>query len=192
MVEIADIAPIKDTDIDRADEVMTRAKQFLLALHDYASASEPGGPIFEIVANSAKATLLDPMNRQSDQDWARMAESEYKERRRRDAIFATAGLFGEPAWDMLLDIFVMHMNGKRISITSACIGACVPASTALRWLTILEQSGFVEREDDATDARRSFVRMSRTGVSKIKQYLAAKRQGPGPLDVLEPRALPRP
>ena len=94
----------------------------------------------------------------------------YRERRMRDEYFGQPGLFGEPAWDILLDLTQAEMAGRKLSVTSACIGACVPPTTALRWLAVLEQHGLVERESDSNDGRRAFVRLSDEGIRKMTGY----------------------
>jgi hypothetical protein len=104
--------------------------------------------------------------------WAELARSSYRDRRRRSAIFNDASLFGEPAWDILLDLFIAAKERKRLPVTSACIGAAVPATTALRWLTVLEDKGLVLRENDASDARRVFVRLSADGYEKMVAYFS--------------------
>ena len=101
------------------------------------------------------------------------ARSAYRERRLRSQFFTGSDLFGEPAWDLLLDLFINANEGKRVPVTSACIGAAVPTTTALRWLTILESRGLVEREADSRDARRIFVRL--TAVSKALSVERSKR-----------------
>ena len=97
------------------------------------------------------------------------ARAEYDKRRKRAKHFPQ-GLFGEPAWDMLLDLFVSCQNGTEISVTSACIAAYVPATTALRWLQNLELTGFVERFADAKDKRRYIVRLTEVGYSSMCSY----------------------
>ena len=54
--------------------------------------------------------------------------------RRRRARYLSVDLFGEPTWDILLDLYVAAREGRRVPTTSACIGAHVPPTTALRWL----------------------------------------------------------
>jgi DNA-binding MarR family transcriptional regulator len=83
----------------------------------------------------------------------------YRLRRRRESLFSTA-LFSEPTWDLLLDLLAAEKTGKRVSITSACIAAAAPTTTALRCLKQLEQEGLIYREADATDRRRVYVRLS--------------------------------
>ena len=84
-----------------------------------------------------------------------------------------ADLFGEPTWDILLDLFVAAREDRRVPTTSACIGAHVPPTTALRWLRILEMRGLVEREEDGHDGRRTFVRLSARGEDVMESYLGA-------------------
>ena len=91
--------------------------------------------------------------------------------RRRRARFLPADLFGEPTWDILLDLYVATRENRPVPTTSACIGAHVPPTTALRWLRILEARGLVEREDDGQDGRRTFVRLSERGLAAMDEWL---------------------
>lgn len=95
------------------------------------------------------------------------AEKIYKLRRKRDALFNT-GLFSDPAWDILLDLYVSEKAGKKICITNACIAAGMPASTGLRWISILDQNGYVERQDDPADAGRSLVHLTNTARNALQ------------------------
>lgn len=101
-----------------------------------------------------------------------LALKAYRDRRRRADIFGDDALFGEPAWDILLDLFVAGEKHKRVGVTSACIGSGVPSTTALRWLSVLETRGLVEREYDEQDARRSFVRLTPKGRECMVTYLS--------------------
>jgi hypothetical protein len=85
-------------------------------------------------------------------------------------------LFGEPAWDILLDLFISAKQGKRVSVSSACIGAAVPTTTALRWLAVLESRGHIVREDDPADARRAFLHLSADTYSRMIDFFAADHQ----------------
>lgn len=114
--------------------------------------------------------LTVPHNAKDSPAWAEVARSVYRERRHRSDVFGDPTLFGEPAWDILLDLFIAAKERKRLPVTSACIGAAVPATTALRWLTVLEEKGLILRENDTADARRVFVRLSADGYEKMVTY----------------------
>ena len=99
-----------------------------------------------------------------------LARRAYALRRKRTAIFGNAELFGEPAWDILLDLFIAHAEGKNVSVSSACIGSAAPATTGLRWLGVLADEGLVVRENDVEDNRRVLVRLTRAGLSAMERY----------------------
>ena len=105
--------------------------------------------------------------------WADLAREHYCSRRRRDKIFGTGTLFGEPAWDILLDLFIAAKEGRRVSVMSACIGAVAPSTTALRWIVTLERDGLLRREDATHDKRRSFIQITPTGYAAMVEYFAA-------------------
>jgi hypothetical protein len=123
------------------------------------------GPAPAFPALHAPSTRVEPHVQGNVAD---LAQKAYRDRRRRAEVFGEETLFGEPAWDILLDLFVAGEKGKRVAVTSACIGSGVPSTTALRWLNVLELRGLIEREDDNSDARRSFVRLT----SKARRLMA--------------------
>lgn len=69
-----------------------------------------------------------------------------------------AELFRDPAWDMLLDLFVSHERGEQVSMVALALASGVPQSTALRTIQRLEEKGMLIREGDPNDLRRSWVR----------------------------------
>ncbi|MEP9357434.1 winged helix DNA-binding protein [Sphingomonas sp. KR3-1] len=100
------------------------------------------------------------------------ARALYDLRRSREHFFkGNADLFGEPAWDILLDLFIAGEMGKQVSVTSACIGANTPPTTALRWLSLLEERGLVQRIPDLHDRRRALMRLTPKGDQSLRAYL---------------------
>ncbi|MEQ5787223.1 MarR family transcriptional regulator [Erythrobacter sp. NFXS35] len=89
--------------------------------------------------------------------------------------FFDAELFGDPAWDMLLDLTAAHAEGARVSVTSLCIAAAVPATTALRWLTQMVESGVFVRLPDPADKRRAFIALSDRSLAAMAGYFASLR-----------------
>jgi len=135
------------------------------------SADTPGGGRrnhARIVEQVAEPHQLDPATVTFH---TQIARELYAARRRRHKTLP-ADLFGEPTWDILLDLYIAAREDRRVPTTSACIGAHVPPTTALRWLRILEARGLVEREDDGRDGRRTFVRLSNRGLASMDDTLA--------------------
>ncbi|MDQ4420968.1 hypothetical protein OOT33_11050 [Sphingobium sp. DEHP117] len=84
-------------------------------------------------------------------------------RRNREAMLSASGYslsFGEPIWDMLLDLYISESIGRKISVSSLCLAAHVPQTTALRYLGEMLDAGLALRVDDPRDLRRSFVELS--------------------------------
>jgi DNA-binding MarR family transcriptional regulator len=107
--------------------------------------------------------------------WLLAAKDMYKDRLARRRYFA-AKLFGEPAWDILLDLYIAEKENRVISVTSACLAAQVPQTTAIRWIRMLEQEGFVLRDQDRHDGRRRLLRISEKGYARMTGYIAENRQ----------------
>ncbi|WP_427968329.1 MarR family transcriptional regulator [Altererythrobacter sp.] len=105
--------------------------------------------------------------------YLQLARRYYDERRKRTEIFEDAELFREPAWDILLDLYVAYASGKTVSVSSACIGSAVAPTTALRRLGDLYDLGLIIREQDLFDQRRVLVRLSSRGVSQMEAYFDA-------------------
>ncbi|MES3150852.1 hypothetical protein O6Y00_00485 [Sphingomonas faeni] len=96
----------------------------------------------------------------------------YKERRDRDLELPEARDFwSDPAWDMLLDLFIATEEGRVVNVTSACIGACVPSTTGLRWIGQLSKARLVWRGVDPFDARKGTLGLTKNAVASMKRYL---------------------
>ncbi|MDP1028086.1 hypothetical protein Q5H91_12755 [Sphingomonas sp. KR1UV-12] len=96
-------------------------------------------------------------------------------RRLRDSFFQS-GLFEDPAWDMLLDLYAAHLERARVSVSSLCIAAAVAPTTALRWMGRLTDIGLLERHRDPTDGRRAFISLSLRALTGMDGYAAALRR----------------
>ena len=93
-------------------------------------------------------------------------------RRLRDQYFR-GELFADPAWDMLLDLFAARLEGNRVAVSSLCIAASVPATTALRWIKALTDRGLFVRSADPQDGRRVYIELSDDAARAMGLYLGA-------------------
>ena len=102
---------------------------------------------------------------------ADMVRSVIRARRLRDRYFA-GDLFGDPAWDMLLDLLQAEISQLRVPVSSLCIAAAVPATTALRWLKTMVSRGLFVRRADPHDGRRVFVELAPAASQALRAYFA--------------------
>lgn len=93
-------------------------------------------------------------------DWLETALETYNLRRQREKVFGSSHLFGEPTWDILLDLFIGELRNTPMQTTSVCIGSQVPQTTALRWIALLEKEDLVHRYRDKTDSPRVYVQLT--------------------------------
>lgn len=97
-------------------------------------------------------------------------------RRVRDRVFG-AGLFEDPAWDILLDLFAASLERAEVSVSSLCIAAAVAPTTALRWIGRLTGAGLLVRHRDPFDGRRALMSLSDAALGGMTSYVASLRAG---------------
>lgn len=81
-------------------------------------------------------------------------------------------MFGEPAWDMLLSLYVGYRSGARQTVSNLSYASGAPASTALRWIDYLEQQKLVKRRPSPTDRRVIFVDFTEDARQAVEAYLS--------------------
>jgi hypothetical protein len=96
-------------------------------------------------------------------------------RRLRDHFFR-GELFADPAWDMLLDLMAARVEGQRVAVSSLCIAAAVPPTTALRWIKTLCDQGLFVRVADPEDGRRVFIELSTETATMMEAYLKSAQR----------------
>jgi DNA-binding MarR family transcriptional regulator len=119
------------------------------------------------IATTAEAQKSEPY---SDEALATVAARLYKARQRRARHF-DAAMFSDPAWDMLLDLFIAKVRGKEVRTLSLCVASGAPGSTALRWIAILAKNGLIERRDTPEDRRAKIVSLTMQGYRVMRRYL---------------------
>ncbi|MEL7189559.1 MAG: MarR family transcriptional regulator [Pseudomonadota bacterium] len=108
-----------------------------------------------------------------------LARNAYFLRRRRTGIFGTVDIFGEPGWDILLDLYIAHSEDKPVSVSSACIGSASPPTTGLRWLGVLADHDLIVREHDPDDQRRILVKLTDHALQCLDTYFASAAKTAG-------------
>lgn len=98
------------------------------------------------------------------------AREQVGERRRRIDLFGKA-MFGEPAWDILLLLYVADYE-RRQTLSSLTDRAGATRTTGLRWIGYLEKEQLVRREGHPTDLRKAFIHLTEKGRDALELYLA--------------------
>ena len=98
--------------------------------------------------------------------------------RRLRARYFSEELFADPAWDILLDLFHSELTHRRVAVSNLCIAAAVPATTALRWIKSMVDSGIVVRRNDPLDGRRVYVELSHESSVSLRRYFGQIEKTP--------------
>ena len=128
--------------------------------------------VLETQLNELRERLLKPPEAsQGEREPAlsRLVHEVLRSRRRREKIFGIQ-LFGEPAWDLLLELYTAESVGQRLSLWDACLATSVPASTAMRWIATLEKQDWVRRLGHPSDPRRTWLVLTERGSTTIENY----------------------
>ncbi|NIJ39381.1 DNA-binding MarR family transcriptional regulator [Sphingopyxis panaciterrae] len=113
-----------------------------------------------------------PEERVIERQRAKAVRRMLRQRRMREQYFP-ADLFADPAWDMLLDLYAARLERQPVSVSSLCIAAAVPATTALRWIKTMTDAGLFLREADPHDGRRIFIGLAEGACEALARYFEA-------------------
>lgn len=110
-------------------------------------------------------------------------------RRARDRAFGP-DLFSDPAWDMLLDLYINSHRPQPTCVSDLFHASSSPPTTIIRWLTTLENRGLVRRQPDLRDRRRLNVSLTDLGKAQMEDALdlaveSDRHLGLGRLGVVE-------
>ena len=78
---------------------------------------------------------------------------------------------------MLLDLMAARIEGRQVAVSSLCIAAAVPPTTALRWIKSMTDSGLFVRQADPHDGRRVFIALSDAAADAMNAWFAAVQDG---------------
>jgi len=158
-------------DKSRAQDLFERAAQFrtmardILAMADEAEAEAMSmvGSTFDDVPSKSE------YNVRSRGRFMESAKYQYESRRVRERFFEKK-IFGEPAWDMLLELYAGELNDEKISTTNLILSSSAPNSTALRWIKHLEDAGLVTKQSSHLDGRVQYQRITKNGFESMTKY----------------------
>jgi DNA-binding MarR family transcriptional regulator len=77
---------------------------------------------------------------------------------------------------MLLDLMAARVERQRVAVSSLCIAAAVPPTTALRWIKTLCDQGLFVRVADPEDGRRVFIELAPETAAMMEAYLKSAQR----------------
>jgi DNA-binding MarR family transcriptional regulator len=98
-----------------------------------------------------------------------LARKLFHERKVRQRFFSKA-MFSEPAWDMLLALYIADAVGTKQTVSRLASLIYTPMTTTMRWLNYLEKERFVLRSEHPSDNRQMLITLTDAGRSAIEDY----------------------
>lgn len=78
------------------------------------------------------------------------------------------GFAADPAWDILLNVYVSSIESQNITATNAGYSGQVPLSTGLRWISLLEANAWLTRINDPIDKRLRILVLTPEGKRRLE------------------------
>jgi DNA-binding MarR family transcriptional regulator len=78
------------------------------------------------------------------------------------------GLFSDPAWDILLELYAASLGGRSMSVAELVAATETPPSTTVRWIGVLKARGLVHSVIDPAEPGRLFVSINGEGLLRMK------------------------
>ena len=103
-------------------------------------------------------------------DLVQLVSQMIRSRKKRASVFSP-NLFADPAWDIVLALFLAQLRQKRVAAADLSTETSIPLTTAHRWIETLEQKGWVRRSPDPLDQRRVFVDLSERGSTAMRVWI---------------------
>lgn len=91
--------------------------------------------------------------------------------RREIGCFLDPGLFSDPAYDILLTLLAAEDDRRPVAVSDSVRSANVPATTALRWIKLLETRGLVTRSPDPEGNNQDVLILAASCRAALRSYL---------------------
>jgi len=82
-------------------------------------------------------------------------------------------LFSNPAWDILLNLYVAAAEGRALDVLDCCSTSAVPQGVALYWLSYLKQEEMIVEIPAAARPRQTLISLSDQAQTAISAYLGS-------------------
>jgi DNA-binding transcriptional ArsR family regulator len=82
-----------------------------------------------------------------------------------------SGLFSDPAWEILLHLFVARLEGSSVTVSDLGAGIGLASTTASPWMNILLDRNLIRRRPDKADGRKVYVELTDNAAERLEACL---------------------
>jgi DNA-binding MarR family transcriptional regulator len=91
--------------------------------------------------------------------------------RSRTAVFGS-GIFSDPAWDLLLQLYVAELDHRDRSLSELIKSMATPVSVVTRWITALVEAGIVASTRDPQTGGSLSISLTKDAATKMERLIA--------------------
>ena len=106
---------------------------------------------------------------------ARFLKTYLQARREREWQFPK-GLFSDPAWDILLELYVAESEGRPVLESAVGPAVSIPEKSGLRWLGILEARQLVTRTLEDEGSQEARISLTPNAIAGMNHWLERMTQ----------------
>lgn len=165
MPEPSSSHPIANSDILAPED----AREFLRLLGILLRHDPTGAEIRHMLQDAGQQQIRPDAGGDRSQ-LASKARAAFSERKRRSQFFDSI-MFGEPAWDILLALYITDHAGGRQTIGKLTDWVRKPSSTTIRWINFLVEKQLITRVEHPRDRRATLIALTDRGREVMDNYL---------------------
>jgi hypothetical protein len=132
--------------------------------------------LHDILGRAAEANDPHPANGNVAEPVLEAARRELRARRERERVFGPA-LTLDPAWDILLHLFVAGEEGRQVCAFAVCGETAVPEATLLRCVAHLASLKLLVRQPHGGDPRNIYLMLSQAAKARMCDYFTRSAAG---------------
>ena len=103
-------------------------------------------------------------------------EALLRQRRARDRYFGTT-LFGEPAWDIMLELMIARIDGRELKISELGAASYAPGIATRQYVDALGEAKLVETYQDVDHLGDCYLALSSEAARRMAELYRARSRG---------------
>ena len=103
-------------------------------------------------------------------------EALLRQRRARDRYFGSS-LFGEPAWDIMLELMIARIDGREMKLSELGVGNSAPETATREYIDELAAAKLIERYDDGEETGDCLLALSSEAARRMAELYRARMRG---------------
>ncbi|MBO9498441.1 MAG: hypothetical protein J7496_10450 [Novosphingobium sp.] len=103
-------------------------------------------------------------------------EALLRQRRARDRYFGST-LFGEPAWDIMLELMIARIDGREMRVSELALASYAPDMATRQYIDALAEAKLIDLYEDTVAQDDCFLTLSSEAARRMAELYRARSRG---------------